>query len=272
MLPMRFCALLNSFGILGLRVGAKKVLSRRLGRMLVTGVIHGAIVPLAGHVLGVFVIRGRSSTRALEPSSFNASAACGFVGAFADWSPIWNGILVFLIRTMRPRSSMREHLEANHFTMHWNPVLRIGVAAARGRMCGDHRRSDRSYAAMSALASMLAAFDAALNETCAPAGLWAHSGWASCAGFADVLAGFACERSVPDLYRKAADPSVQAVARNQVDGRRIMDALLSGEWAFARTYAPTFRDPRVILPLNERHSQCPGLRPGCVSLRVWLRF
>jgi len=49
----------------------------------------------------------------------------------------------FTISTKQPRSHIAKHLEANHFTMHWNPVLRIGVRRAGGSVVVNHRRSDR---------------------------------------------------------------------------------------------------------------------------------
>ena len=181
--------------------GAKGIVAR-IG-MLVTGFIHGAIGALAVTVLGVS--SSGSSSKELLNQFLQTPAGVWVVGGIGLVT-MGTGFYYFYKAATQ---SYREHLEANHFTMHWNPALRIGVAAQGvvvliiGGLI--------VYAAMSANASDAGGIDAAFE--------WLHQ-----QAYGRILVGLLCAgllmfslfcfvNAVYRIVPKAADPSVQSVAR-----------------------------------------------------------
>ena len=181
--------------------GAKGVVAR-FG-MLVTGLIHGAIGALAVTVLGV--ASSGSSSKELLNQFLQTTAGVWVVGVIG-LATMGTGFYYFYKAASQ---SYREHLEANHFTMHWNPLLRVGVAAQGvvvliiGGLI--------AYAAISANASSAGGIDAAFE--------WLHQ-----QAYGRVLVGLLCAgllmfslfcfvNAVYRIVPKAADPSVESVAR-----------------------------------------------------------
>jgi hypothetical protein len=100
---------------------AKGILAR-LG-MFVTGGIHAGIGVLAVTALGA-ASSGSGGKEMLDrilqsPAGVWAVGLVGMVTVATGFYYFYKAIT----------QSYREHLQGNHFTLHWNPVLRIGLAA-----------------------------------------------------------------------------------------------------------------------------------------------
>ncbi len=100
---------------------AKGLLAR--AGMFVTGAVHAGIGVLAVAALGASS-SGSGGKKMLEGvlQSPTGVWAVGIVGVLT----IATGFYYFYKAI---KQTYREHLQANHFTLHWNPVLRIGLAA-----------------------------------------------------------------------------------------------------------------------------------------------
>ncbi|WP_037228488.1 DUF1206 domain-containing protein [Roseobacter sp. GAI101] len=180
---------------------AKGVVAR--GGMLVTGLIHGAIGVIAITILG-FASSGSSSKQMLN--EFLKTTTGVWVVGLVGVATMGTGIYYFY---KAKSQSYREKLEANHFTLHWNPVLRAGVAAQG--MVVLIIGGLIVYAALSTNASEAGGIGSAFD--------WLHKqayGRVLVAALCSGLMGFSLFCFVNAGYRivpKAADDSVQSLAR-----------------------------------------------------------
>jgi len=100
---------------------AKGLLAR--AGMFVTGAIHAGIGVLAVTALGI-VSSGSGGKKALE-SVLQSQAGVWAVCAVGGLT-VATGFYYFYKAITQ---AYREKLQGNHFTLHWNPVLRMGLAA-----------------------------------------------------------------------------------------------------------------------------------------------
>ncbi len=92
--------------------------------MLVTGLIHAGIGVLAITALGVVSSSG-SGGKSVLSDALQTTAGVWIVGCAGALTVATGFYYVYKAKTQ----SYRSHLQANHFTLHWNALLRIGLAA-----------------------------------------------------------------------------------------------------------------------------------------------
>lgn len=92
--------------------------------MVVTGIIHAGIGVLAITALGVLSSSGSGGSSTLS-NVMQTTAGVWAVG-LAGTLTVATG---FYYIAKAKKESYRDHLQANEFTLHWNSLLRIGLAA-----------------------------------------------------------------------------------------------------------------------------------------------
>ena len=193
--------LIDSFWDLEAYGTSAKGIVARIG-MVVTGVVHGAIGVIAITALG-YASSGSKGQKLL--SDFMQSTLGSWVVTIAGLLTVATGIYYFYKAISQ---NYRDHLQANHFTMHWNFLLRAGLAAQGATVM---------------IIGGLIAYSGLSSNSSGAGGLGTAFDWLKEQAFGNILVillclgllGFSLFCMVNAFYRiipKAADPSVESMA------------------------------------------------------------